>query len=54
MVPQTTWLGVNSHFTLFLSVKLNLGHAWLLRPHVLSKLTLSIISLGIKQNLGYA
>ena len=44
---------VNSYFRLFLSVKQNIGHAWLFRPHALGKLTLSIISLSIKQNFGH-
>ena len=39
---------------IFLSVKQNLSHAWLLRPHVFGKLTLSIIFLSVKQNIGHA
>ena len=37
----------------YLSIKQNLSHAWLLRPHVLGKLILHIIFLSVKQNLGY-
>ena len=37
-----------------LSIKQNIGHVWLLRPHTLSKLILLIICLSIKQNFGHA
>ena len=37
-----------------LSIKQNIGHAWLLKPHTLDKLMLHIICLSIKQDLGHA
>ena len=33
---------------IFLSIKQNIGHAWLFGPHTLGKLILLIISLSIK------
>ena len=39
---------------IFLSIKQNPSHVWLLKPHTLSKLILLIISLSIKQNIGHA
>ena len=39
---------------IFLSVKQNLNHAWLLGPHALGKLILNNISLSVKQNLNHA
>ena len=38
---------------IFLSVKQNLSHAWLLGPHALGKLILNDIFLNIKQNFSY-
>ena len=39
---------------IYQSIKLNLGHAWLLEPHALGKLIILFIILSIKQNLSYA
>ena len=42
-------------FIICLSIKQNLGHAWLLGPHTLGKLIIFIIIfLNIKQNLSHA
>ena len=41
-------------FGIYESIKLNLGHAWILKPHALGKLITLFIILGIKQNLSYA
>ena len=35
-----------------LNIKQNFSYAWLLKPHVLGKLILHLISLSVKQNLG--
>ena len=34
-------------------IQQNLGHAWILEPHALNKLTLQAIHKGVKQNLLY-
>ena len=39
---------------IYLNIKQNLSHAWLLRPHVFGKLILDDIFLSVKQNLSYA
>ena len=39
---------------IYLNIKQNLGHTWLLRPYTLSKLIFSDIFLSVKQNLSYA
>ena len=39
--------------TTCVSIKQNIGYAWLLGLHALGKLILHIISLSVKQNLGY-
>ena len=47
-------LWVNCYFhIIFLSVKQNLSHAWLLEPHALGKLILHIIDFSVKQNLNH-
>ena len=38
---------------IFLSVKQNLSHVWLIGPHALGKLTLYDIFLNVKQNLSH-
>ena len=38
---------------IILSIKQNIGHVWILRPHTLGKLICQIIFLSIKQNLSY-
>ena len=38
---------------IFLSVKQNIGHVWLLGPRTLGKLILLTIGLNIKQNLSH-
>ena len=37
-----------------LNVKQNLGHAWFLGPHTLSKLILLVTYLSVKKNIDYA
>jgi len=39
---------------IYLNIKQNFGHVWLLGPHTLGKLILLIICLSIKQKLGHA
>ena len=41
-------------YTIYLNIKQNLSHAWLLRLYTLGKLTHYDIFLSIKQNLSYA
>ena len=38
---------------IYLSIKQNLSHVWLLGPHILGKLILFIIYLNIKKNIGH-
>ena len=47
-------LTLNDIYSFFLSVKQNLGYAWLLGPHTLGKLTFNSIFISVKQNLSYA
>ena len=39
---------------IWLSIKQNISHAWLLEPHTSGKLMFHIIFLSIKQDLGHA
>ena len=39
---------------IYLNIKQNLGHTWLLEPYTLGKLIFSIIFLSVKQNLSHA
>ena len=38
LAPRTAWLGKLILLDIYLSIKLNIGHAWLLGPHALGKL----------------